>query len=136
MFRELRTGRLGGARPVIFAGPGTAEAALSRPVAEALPEAIDLSGGLTLPEAAACLARLTLFVGNDSGLMHLAAATGVPTLGLFGPSPAEEYAPSGRRATFVVAPGPIGQAPMTALTVEAARDAALALLQDESELPA
>jgi heptosyltransferase-3 len=68
--------------------------------------------------------------------MHLAAATGVPRLGSFGPSPVEEYAPSGRRARFVVAPGPVGQAPMTALTVEAARDAAFTLLQDESGSPA
>jgi heptosyltransferase III len=136
LFRELQVRSVAGARPVIFAGPGETEATLSRPVAAALPEAIDLSGRLTLPEAAACLSRLTLFVGNDSGLMHLAAATGVPTLGLFGPSPVEEYAPSGRRARFVVAPGPVGQAPMTALTVEAARNAALALLQDESNLPA
>jgi hypothetical protein len=50
---------------------------------------------------------------------------------LFGPSPADEYAPSGRRAAFVVAPGPAGAAPMTALTVDAAAEAAVALLEDE-----
>ncbi len=117
-----------GARAVVFAGPGPVEAAMARPVLAALPDAIDLAGQLTLPEAAACLARMSLFIGNDSGLMHLAAATGAPTLGLFGPSPADEYAPSGRRAGFVVAPGPVGAAPMAALTVEAAAEAAIALL--------
>jgi ADP-heptose:LPS heptosyltransferase len=126
----LRAGPLPGARPVVFAGPGAVEAEMARPVLAALPGAIDLAGRLSLPEAAACLARMNLFVGNDSGLMHLAAAAGAPTLGLFGPSPADEYAPSGRRAGFVVAPGPAGAAPMAALTVAAAAAAAMALLQD------
>ena len=57
------------------------------------PDAIDLVGRLSLPEIAAFLSRATLFVGNDSGLMHLAAAAGAPTLGLFGPTNAAEYAP-------------------------------------------
>ena len=70
----------------------------------ALPQAIDLCGALTLPEAAACLARCALFVGNDSGLMHLAAAAGAPTLGLFGPTQTAEYAPAGRRTAVAVAP--------------------------------
>jgi ADP-heptose:LPS heptosyltransferase len=33
--------------------------------------------------------------------MHIAAAAGTPTLGLFGPSPSEKYAPWGERAAFV-----------------------------------
>lgn len=136
LFETLRDRRLPDARAVVFAGPGPAEAAMARPVLAALPGAVDLTGRLTLPEAAACLARLDLFVGNDSGLMHLAAAAGAPTLGLFGPSPVEEYAPSGRRASFVVAPGPAGAAPMAALTVEAAAEAAMALLREEGRAAA
>ena len=77
-----------------------------------------MAGRLSLAEAAACLARCRLFVGNDSGLMHLAAAAGTPTLGLFGPSLASEYAPSGRCAAAVVAPGPPGRTPIDALPVE------------------
>ena len=52
-------------------------------------------GEVDLPTAYACLSRAALFIGNDSGLMHLAAASGIPTLGLFGPSRAERYAPFG-----------------------------------------
>lgn len=116
-----------GARIAVFAGPGAFESALAAPVLAAFPDAIDLTGRLTLPEVAACLARCALFVGNDSGLMHLAAAAGAPTLGLFGPTPATEYAPAGRRTAIAVA------ASMEALTVEQALAAATALL-DQSPI--
>jgi ADP-heptose:LPS heptosyltransferase len=43
--------------------------------------------------AFACLKRSRLFIGSDSGLMHLAAASGAPTLGLFGPSEEDLYRP-------------------------------------------
>ena len=55
-------------------------------------------------DVAACLGRARLFVGNDSGLMHVAAAAGAPTLGLFGPSPERRYAPWGRLARSVRCP--------------------------------
>jgi heptosyltransferase-3 len=119
---------LPGARPAIFAGPGEAERAAAAPVLAALPNAIDLAGRLTLPQAAACLARCTLFIGNDSGLMHLAAATGTPTLGLFGPTPADEYAPAGPRTAFAEADGPPGATPMDRLQVATALAAAYTLL--------
>lgn len=120
--------RLGLSRVAVFGGPGAAERALAAPVLEALPGAVDLVGALSVAEAAACLARCALFVGNDSGLMHLAAAAGAPTLGLFGRSRASEYAPAGVRAGFVAADGPEGEAPMAALAVETVVAAARALL--------
>lgn len=69
------------------------------PLIEAMPanRLIDLVGRVDLLTAAAVLRRCALFVGNDTGLMHIAAATGTPTLGLFGPSPIEKYAPWGSR---------------------------------------
>ena len=126
--------RIPGARPVVFAGPGAAERAMAAEVLAASPDAIDLCGILSLPEAAACLARCALFVGNDSGLMHLAAAAGAPTLGLFGPSRADEYAPVGRCTGFVVSPGPPGAAPIAGLAVAPALDAALSLLRRAGSL--
>jgi heptosyltransferase III len=102
LFRVLAEEVLPGAVPAVFAGPGDAERTMAAPVLAALPGAVDLVGRLNLPEVAACLARCSLFIGNDSGLMHLSAAAGVPTLGLFGPTDAAEYAPSGRQARAVV----------------------------------
>ncbi len=70
------------------------------PLIEALPRerCLDLIGKADLLTAYAVLERAALFIGNDSGLMHLAAAAGCPTLGLFGPSRDEHYAPWGPRA--------------------------------------
>ena len=62
---------------------------------------IDLVGKLDLLSAYACLSRCSFYVGNDSGLMHLAAASGLPTLGLFGPTQESMYAPWGDYTTVV-----------------------------------
>ncbi len=124
LFRALAAGPLPGARAVVFGGPEPRERPLAAPVLAALPGAIDLCGVLSLPEAAAALARCDLFVGNDSGLMHLAAAAGTPTLGLFGPTPSDEYSPAGRRTA--IARSPTGR--MAELSVAAAVDAAVRLL--------
>ncbi len=125
---EQLRGTFPDARIAVFGGPGEAERSAAAHVLAGLPGAVDLVGALSLPEAAACLARCTLFVGNDSGLMHLAASAGAPTLGLFGPTPASEYAPAGRCTAFVAARGPAGAAPMDALPVEDALSAARTLL--------
>ena len=60
--------------------------------------------------------------------MHIAAAAGTPTLGLFGRSRAAEYAPAGLRTAVAVAPGPAGEAPMEGLLLEAVLDEARRLL--------
>ena len=75
---------------------------MAAPVLDALPKdrLIDLVGQ-PLPVAAACIEQCALYVGNDSGLMHIAAATGTPTLGLFGPSDDVLYAPWGPDARVV-----------------------------------
>jgi ADP-heptose:LPS heptosyltransferase len=52
----------------------------------------------------ACLQQCQLFIGNDSGLMHMAAAAGIPTLGLFGPTSDHLMAPYGRHTDFVRTP--------------------------------
>jgi heptosyltransferase-2 len=58
---------------------------------------------LPLPELAAVLGRCAAYVGNDSGISHLAAALGLPTVAVFGPTDAAVWAPLGPRAR-VVAP--------------------------------
>ena len=76
------------------------------PVANGIPNNryIDLVGTEDLLTLCACLERCALYIGNDSGLMHLAASTGIPTLGLFGPSREIHYAPRGPNAAYVRTP--------------------------------
>lgn len=49
-----------------------------------------------LYELACWLARARLYIGNDSGITHLAAAAGTPVLALFGPTDPEVWAPRGK----------------------------------------
>ena len=128
-------GAVPGARIVVLGGPGAEERAMAAPVLGALPGAVDLVGALALPEVAALLSRAALFVGNDSGLMHLAAAAGAPTIGLFGPTPASEYGPIGACAMAVLAQGPPGDAPMDALATEQVIAAAMELLARRDAVP-
>ena len=96
-------GEMPRARVVMLGGPG--DAMYAQPIYDALPEVdfVDLLG-LGLPETAACLERARLYVGNDSGLMHMSAAVGTPTLGLFGPSDDRCYGPWGSHCDQVRGP--------------------------------
>ncbi|OUT52343.1 MAG: hypothetical protein CBB68_03040 [Rhodospirillaceae bacterium TMED8] len=67
-------------------------------------QCVDLVGRVSLLEAFACLKRCSVYIGNDSGLMHIAAASGVPTLGVFGPSKEELYGPIGPLTASVRTP--------------------------------
>jgi len=49
-----------------------------------------------LPTFLAVLKRARLFISGDTGPLHFAAGLGVPTIGLFGPSPAGKWAPLGQ----------------------------------------
>jgi heptosyltransferase-3 len=124
LFQRLTETCIPSAVPAVIAGPGENEAAMAKPVLQALPNAIDLVDRLSLPEIAAFLSHASLFVGNDSGLMHLAAAAGAPTLGLFGPTNAVEYGPAGRRRSVVTGT----DTQMTSISVNAAVEAAARLL--------
>jgi hypothetical protein len=58
---------------------------------------LDFSGQLSLKELAALTARARLFVGVDSAPMHIAAAMGTPTVGIFGPSGDQRMGAVGQR---------------------------------------
>lgn len=99
-----KDGPMPGARVAVFAAPGEEEQA--RPVLESIPTGRRIDGIAkgTPGEIAAAIARCDLYLGNDSGLMHAAAAAGVPTLGLFGPSYPHLYAPWGDHTGYVCTP--------------------------------
>jgi ADP-heptose:LPS heptosyltransferase len=55
-------------------------------VAAQFPNAFDVGGRTDLPTLAALCGRARLFMGIDSGVLHLAAAMGTPVVGIYGPS--------------------------------------------------
>ena len=59
----------------------------------------------SLMTTAASIQHCALFLSNDSGLMHIAAAVGVPTIGLFGPTDEHQTGPRGPHSFVVRAPG-------------------------------
>ena len=71
----------------VFGSPGDRDAAAEIPADE------NLAGRTSLDQAVALLSLTDVVVSNDSGLMHIAAAIGVPTVALFGPTDPQLWAP-------------------------------------------
>lgn len=86
---------------VLIGGPNDRER--SQSVAANLPlPYVDLCGATDLLQAAALLQQVSIFIGNDSGLGHLAAAVGIPTFTVFGPGQPRRYHPWGKYSDWRV----------------------------------
>ena len=71
---------------VVLFGTG-GEAAVSQAISAGLKrECVDLTGKTAIVDLPAMLSRCNLFIGNDSGAMHVAAAVGLPVVAVFGPT--------------------------------------------------
>lgn len=90
-----------GWRVAVFGAPG--EEAIADQLYNSLPESLRLNliAKGTPGDAAACLSLCQMYIGNDSGLMHSAAAAGVPTVGLFGPTNDKIYGAYGKKTAIV-----------------------------------
>lgn len=132
-------GVMDGARVAVFAAPG--EEAQARPVLESIPldRRIDVIAKGTPGQAAAAISRCRFYIGNDSGLMHAAAACGVKTVGVYGPSYPHLYRPWGPHTAYAATPETfdelidfpgydpktLGRTLMGSLTVDAVKQAVL-----------
>lgn len=72
-----------------------ADEPILRIVAEKMKYPAQIISNLSLPEVAQVLSRCRLTIANDGGLMHVSAAMGTPTLGLFGPETPVRFGPYG-----------------------------------------
>jgi ADP-heptose:LPS heptosyltransferase len=90
--------------PVFIAGPGEDLASFRR-----WPTVI----GASLSEVAQLMRDASVFIGNDSGPAHVAAAFGLPLVVLFGPSDAEIWAPWRTLGKVLKADGPISNIPVS-----------------------
>jgi ADP-heptose:LPS heptosyltransferase len=88
-----------GAAAVVLGGAD--EVTLASVLAAGVPGCRSLAGQLNLGQTVAVLERCMLFVGNDSAPMHMAAAVGVPTVGIFGPTSPLNFRPRGPRVAVV-----------------------------------
>ncbi|ALA60030.1 glycosyltransferase family 9 protein [Nitrospira moscoviensis] len=88
-----------GCLPVIVGGPAD-QATVLRLVAR-LSARLPVIQGQSLSTIAGVLAGARLFVGHDSGLTHLAAALGIPTVAIFGPTDPAQWAPLGAHVSAI-----------------------------------
>jgi ADP-heptose:LPS heptosyltransferase len=122
--------RFDGWRFMAVGGPGDRPPATPALEAAGL-RGIDFIGKGDILASADAINAADLFVGNDSGLMHVAAALGRPTLGLFGPTEWWLYGPWGSTTRTVASNETRGAfAPIEALSVDQVFAAVLALHAD------
>ena len=126
-----------GARVVIFGGPG--ENALGIYISELMENrCVNFCGKTSLREAIALINRCQLFITNDSGLMHVAAALDIPLIAIFGSTDHVTTSPSSPKSQVIRVPVPcspclkpdcpIDHRCMKNITVEMVYDAAVKLL--------
>jgi ADP-heptose:LPS heptosyltransferase len=116
-------------RVLLLWGPD--EIHMARQIRDGLHPRAILAPPTDLHELAALLRRSALMVANDTGPLHLAAALGTASVGLFGPTRAERNGPYGPRGRGLQSP----DGTMAGLDPQVAIDAALALLASRSVGP-
>lgn len=92
---------------IVLLGSGDSEQKASRCLREAAGEhvsIIDLTGETSMRETMGVLTHLSLFIGNDTGVSHIAASLGVPTVSLFGPTLAGKWGEEGPRNIVLASP--------------------------------
>lgn len=96
-FRALVAGLLSAGRQVVLTGGGAArDQACIAAVRDlgAAPRLLDTSGQLDFRQLVTLMRSAALYIGPDTSVSHLAAATGIPTLAIFGPTNPQRWAPS------------------------------------------
>jgi len=137
-----------GAVAKALAGRGMAVMVNYGPTEEPLAQAVrEASEELARPvkcsvsQLIALTRRASLFVGGDTGPMHLAAALGVPVVALFGPTRPERNGPYGTRSVVLRSPQSVDSlshvdqpdAGLQSITAQQAIAAADSLLQEQDE---
>jgi heptosyltransferase-1 len=82
--------------PTVVVWAGEQERKLAEQIVAAAPKHATLGPATSLLELAVLMRKARLFVGSDTGPLHLAAAVGVPCVGVYGPTRPEECGPYGK----------------------------------------
>lgn len=94
-------GRLAERADVVLLGAESDRKMEREIMARAGGKAISLVGKTDLAALAAVMSRLSLYVTNDTGPMHIAVGLGVPTIAIFGPTSPEETRPLGANVAVI-----------------------------------
>jgi heptosyltransferase-3 len=78
---------------VLTGGPGADERAYVERIARNVPDALDLAGKLSLGGTALVVSKAAVYIGPDTAITHAAAALGVPTVALYGPTNTVKWGP-------------------------------------------
>ncbi|MCE5262689.1 MAG: lipopolysaccharide heptosyltransferase II [Deltaproteobacteria bacterium] len=89
-----------GAQGLLFGSAGDRESTAAVQKNARLP-LTDIAGKTNLKEAISLISRCALFISNDSGLMHVAGALGVPTVAIFGSTDPVATSPVGERSVVI-----------------------------------
>lgn len=95
-FRQLVSALLAQGRQVVLTGSGSArdrECVAALRALASPPALLDLSGQLDFNQLVGLLQRAALYIGPDTSVSHLAAATGIPVIAIFGPTNPMRWAP-------------------------------------------
>lgn len=71
-------------------------------ISNGLPDSTFLSPKTSISEMSALINNCSLIIANDSGPMHISAALGIPTLGLFGPTDPKKHGPYSENSNYVI----------------------------------
>ena len=123
---------------VIFFGTPEERQIISRISEKMKSRAISLAGETAIGELAPLLSVCSMFIGNDSGAMHVAAAAGIPVVGIFGSTDPEDTAPVTQQFSLIREPVscspcflrqcPVDHRCMTRISVDSVFSAARAVL--------
>jgi len=133
-----------GADVIFFGTPGEKEIA-ARIRSNMKSRAITLVGETSMRDLAALFASCSAFIGNDSGAMHVAAAAGLPVIGIFGSTDPEGTAPVTEQFTLIreavscspcfLRRCPVDHRCMTRITVDSVFSAAMRVKNSPKNFP-
>jgi heptosyltransferase-2 len=132
------------AADVIFFGTPNEREIADRIRSHMKSHAIFLVGETSMRDLPALFASCSIFIGNDSGAMHVAAAAGLPVIGIFGSTDPEGTAPVAEQFTLIREPVscspcflrkcPVDHRCMTRITVDSVFAAAMQLKNSPKNL--
>jgi lipopolysaccharide heptosyltransferase II len=129
-FAEIATALAAEGASIVLLGAGDSEKKASRQLREAAGDQvpiIDLTGETSMRETMGILTHLSLFIGNDTGVSHIAASLGAASVSLFGPTIAEKWGEASPRNKVIAAP----EGKLSKLEVAPVLAAARFLLEEE-----